>query len=129
MKYAGAAGALLALLAAAAIAASATRTEANNGNLVMEDVPAIPQSVVADLNRYQNTRSAGFRGWDKDGEGIFISFILAGGPADQSGQVRRGDKILSVNGVDLVRATHEDAATALQDLADRKTHGKVVVTM
>ena len=46
----------------------------------------------------------------EDGEGIFVSFILSGGPADISGQVRRGDKILSVNGVDLSRATHEEAA-------------------
>ncbi len=51
----------------------------------------------------------------EDGEGIFISFILAGGPADVSGQVRRGDKILNVNGVDLMRATHEDAAVALKN--------------
>ncbi len=51
----------------------------------------------------------------EDGEGIFISFILAGGPADVSGQIRRGDKILSVNGVDLTRASHEDAAVALKN--------------
>ncbi len=51
----------------------------------------------------------------EDGEGIFISFILAGGPADASGQVRRGDKILSVNGADLSQASHEDAAVALKN--------------
>lgn len=50
----------------------------------------------------------------EDGEGIFISFILAGGPADVSGQVRRGDQILSVNGIDLMSATHEAAAQALK---------------
>ena len=50
----------------------------------------------------------------EDGEGIFISFILAGGPADLSGQIRRGDQILSVNGVDLSSATHEAAAQALK---------------
>ena len=50
----------------------------------------------------------------EDGEGIFISFILAGGPADLSGHVRRGDQILSVNGVDLTSATHEAAAQALK---------------
>ena len=50
----------------------------------------------------------------EDGEGIFISFILAGGPADLSGQVRRGDQILSVNGVELSHATHEAAAQALK---------------
>ena len=32
----------------------------------------------------------------EDGEGIFISFILAGGPADLSGQVKRGDQIILV---------------------------------
>eukprot|EP00095_Tigriopus_kingsejongensis_P000538 maker-scaffold356_size197960-snap-gene-0.36 protein:Tk00538 transcript:maker-scaffold356_size197960-snap-gene-0.36-mRNA-1 annotation:"discs large 1" len=51
----------------------------------------------------------------EDGEGIFISFILAGGPADVSGQIRRGDKILTVNAIDLSRATHEDAAIALKN--------------
>lgn len=33
----------------------------------------------------------------EDGEGIFISFILAGGPADLSGELHKGDQILSVN--------------------------------
>ena len=67
------AAALAGLCAASTSWAEVVRTEANNGQLQMEDVPPIPQSVVADLNRYQNTRSAGFRGWDKDGEGIFVS--------------------------------------------------------
>ncbi|XP_054265733.1 disks large 1 tumor suppressor protein-like isoform X3 [Macrosteles quadrilineatus] len=50
----------------------------------------------------------------EDGEGIFVSFILAGGPADLSGELRRGDQILSVNGVNLRSATHEEAAQALK---------------
>ncbi|CAK9831640.1 Disks large 1 tumor suppressor protein [Anthophora retusa] len=50
----------------------------------------------------------------EDGEGIFISFILAGGPADLSGELRRGDQILSVNGFNLRTATHEEAAAALK---------------
>ncbi|KAL1505197.1 hypothetical protein ABEB36_004816 [Hypothenemus hampei] len=50
----------------------------------------------------------------EDGEGIFISFILAGGPADLSGELKRGDQILSVNGVNLRHATHEEAAQALK---------------
>ncbi len=52
-------------------------TEANNGNLVMEDVPAIPESIVDGLNRYQNVRSAGFRSWDQDGDRIFVSTRFA----------------------------------------------------
>ncbi|XP_044731015.1 disks large 1 tumor suppressor protein isoform X9 [Chrysoperla carnea] len=50
----------------------------------------------------------------EDGEGIFVSFILAGGPADLSGELRRGDQILSVNGINLRNATHEEAAQALK---------------
>ncbi|XP_069825806.1 disks large homolog 2 isoform X4 [Dendropsophus ebraccatus] len=50
----------------------------------------------------------------EDGEGIFISFILAGGPADLSGELQRGDQIISVNGIDLRGASHEQAAAALK---------------
>ncbi|XP_010851493.1 PREDICTED: disks large homolog 2 isoform X1 [Bison bison bison] len=50
----------------------------------------------------------------EDGEGIFVSFILAGGPADLSGELQRGDQILSVNGIDLRGASHEQAAAALK---------------
>ncbi|XP_072897484.1 disks large homolog 1 isoform X24 [Hemitrygon akajei] len=56
----------------------------------------------------------------EDGEGIFISFILAGGPADLSGELRKGDRIISVNSIDLRSATHEQAAAAL------KTAGQAV---
>ena len=51
------------LAAGCAHAAEVTRTEANDGNLAMEDVPAIPQQLVDDLNRYQNVRSATFLDW------------------------------------------------------------------
>nr|XP_049603665.1 discs large homolog 1-like protein isoform X7 [Syngnathus scovelli] len=51
----------------------------------------------------------------EDGEGIFISFILAGGPADLCGELRKGDRLVSVNGVDLRSATHEQAAAALKN--------------
>uniref|UniRef100_A0A8U8B0W6 Uncharacterized protein n=1 Tax=Geospiza parvula TaxID=87175 RepID=A0A8U8B0W6_GEOPR len=57
----------------------------------------------------------------EDGEGIFISFILAGGPADLSGELRKGDQILSVNGVDLRGATHEQAALALKNAGQSVT--------
>ncbi|XP_015758687.1 PREDICTED: disks large homolog 1-like [Acropora digitifera] len=50
----------------------------------------------------------------EDGEGIFISFILAGGVADLSGELRRGDQILAVNDTALQEATHEQAAAALK---------------
>ncbi|XP_057194628.1 disks large homolog 1 isoform X14 [Triplophysa rosa] len=57
----------------------------------------------------------------EDGEGIFISFILAGGPADLCGELRKGDRIVSVNGVDLRNATHEQAAAALKNAGQTVT--------
>ncbi|MFW5662965.1 MAG: S9 family peptidase, partial [Bacteroidota bacterium] len=43
------------------------------GNLVIENVPEIPQTLKNRLMQYQNTRSAGFAGWDARGEGLFIT--------------------------------------------------------
>uniref|UniRef100_A0A3B1JY72 Disks large homolog 1 n=1 Tax=Astyanax mexicanus TaxID=7994 RepID=A0A3B1JY72_ASTMX len=57
----------------------------------------------------------------EDGEGIFISFILAGGPADLCGELRKGDRLISVNGVDLRSATHEQAAAALKNAGQTVT--------
>jgi dipeptidyl aminopeptidase/acylaminoacyl peptidase len=67
--------AALAVLAATpmAIAADVTRTTANSGNLVMEDIPAIPADIVAKLGRYLSVRSAGFTGWTEDGSGMYVS--------------------------------------------------------
>ena len=54
--------------------AQETRTE-NNGNLILEDVPAIPQSIKDDLKRYQNVRSASFRGTHNKNEIIYLNAI------------------------------------------------------
>jgi dipeptidyl aminopeptidase/acylaminoacyl peptidase len=56
-----------------ALGAEPVVTTANNGNLVMEDIPPIPADIVDGLNRYQNVRSAAFREWTADGTGIYIS--------------------------------------------------------
>ncbi|XP_037813229.1 disks large 1 tumor suppressor protein isoform X8 [Lucilia sericata] len=50
----------------------------------------------------------------EDGQGIYVSFILAGGPADLGGELKRGDQLLSCNDIDLRSATHEEAAQALK---------------
>lgn len=85
--------------------------------------PSTPRAVSAeDVSREVRTvilqKGPGGLGFNivggEDGEGIFISFILAGGPADLCGELRRGDQILSVNGVNLRNATHEEAAQALK---------------
>ena len=61
------------ILIASLSAAEVTRTDANNGQLLMEDVPPIPQRLADELNRYQNVRSAEFLDWTTDGQGIFVS--------------------------------------------------------
>jgi hypothetical protein len=53
------------------------------------------------------------------GEGIFISFILTGGPADLSGNLRKGDQIINVNSIDLMQATHEQAADILKNAGNQ----------
>ncbi|KAL3971543.1 hypothetical protein ACER0C_027062 [Sarotherodon galilaeus] len=76
-----------------------------------EDINREPRKVVL----HKSSTGLGFNiVGGEDGEGIFVSFILAGGPADLSGELRRGDQILSVNGIDLQGATHEQAAAALK---------------
>jgi len=32
-----------------------------------------------------------------DNDGIYVSFVLAGGPADITGDLKRGDRLLSVS--------------------------------
>lgn len=62
----------LAVLAAlTSVAFAQERIE--RGNLILENVPDTPAEVAASLRQYQNARSAGFSGFDADGEGIFIS--------------------------------------------------------
>ncbi|XP_023595536.1 disks large homolog 2 isoform X9 [Trichechus manatus latirostris] len=79
--------------------------------LVEDDYTREPRKVVL----HKGSTGLGFNiVGGEDGEGIFVSFILAGGPADLSGELQRGDQILSVNGIDLRGASHEQAAAALK---------------
>ncbi|XP_053704074.1 disks large homolog 4 isoform X6 [Synchiropus splendidus] len=83
-----------------------------------DDVPREPRRVLI----HRGSTGLGFNiVGGEDGEGIFISFILAGGPADLSGELHKGDQILSVNGVDLRMATHEQAAAALKNAGQTVT--------
>ncbi|XP_059610009.1 protein lap4 isoform X4 [Phlebotomus argentipes] len=45
--------------------------------------------------------------------GIFISHVVPGGIASQSGKIRMGDRILKVNGTDVTQATHQEAVMEL----------------
>ncbi len=63
----------LSLCAVVSVHAEVIKTTANNGNLVMENVPSIPTTLVDALNRYQNVRSAPFRAFTQDGNSILVS--------------------------------------------------------
>uniref|UniRef100_A0A3B3B7E9 Discs, large homolog 4a (Drosophila) n=1 Tax=Oryzias melastigma TaxID=30732 RepID=A0A3B3B7E9_ORYME len=83
-----------------------------------DDIPREPRRILI----HRGSTGLGFNiVGGEDGEGIFISFILAGGPADLSGELHKGDQILSVNGVDLRMATHEQAAAALKNAGQTVT--------
>lgn len=63
----------VALLASTAYLDAIEERTLNNGNLVLQDIPEIPQSIVDDLNRYQNVRSASLYGWTQDGNSVLIA--------------------------------------------------------
>jgi len=68
-----AAALLVAVLPLHPATADVTRREMNNGQLILEDIPAIPQSIVDDLNRYQNVRSGSVLDWSADGRSLYVS--------------------------------------------------------
>ncbi|KAG8445104.1 hypothetical protein GDO86_010029 [Hymenochirus boettgeri] len=83
-----------------------------------DDLTSEPRKIIL----HRGTTGLGFNiVGGEDGEGIFISFILAGGPADLSGELQKGDRIVSVNGVDIKNATHEQAAAALKNAGQTVT--------
>ena len=70
--------AILALALCPLVAAQdGDRRTANSGNVVLEDVPEIPDDIGEALRRYQNVRSAGLAGWSADGEAIYIETRFA----------------------------------------------------
>ncbi|KAI0216998.1 Scribble [Lamellibrachia satsuma] len=62
---------------------------------------------------------------------IYISRITEGGAADLDGNMQVGDRIISINGVDMTDATHEDAVGLLTGATNEITlvvyHEKLVV--
>ena len=63
---------LLLLLVFTPCHADVNEWTANDGQLILQDVPEIPVALVDRINQYQNVRSATFLDWTRDGEGIYI---------------------------------------------------------
>ncbi|XP_065575663.1 discs large homolog 1-like protein isoform X4 [Artemia franciscana] len=84
----------------------------------MEDITRSPRSVTL----AKGSQGLGFNiVGGEDGEGIYVSFIAPGGSADRSGELKRGDQIVSVNGTDLRQASHEQAAQILKSTGQTVT--------
>mgnify|MGYP003312070892 FL=1 len=64
---------LLVFISINSLNAQVLTTTENNGNLILEDIPPIPQNLKDDLRKFQNVRSGSFRGFDASGEQLYIS--------------------------------------------------------
>jgi len=80
-------GVILLFLSGNVLAMDVQRWTANDGQLIMEDIPPIPASLPATLSRYQNIRSASFAGWSKNSKNIFIKTRF--GPVTQLHRVNK----------------------------------------
>ena len=63
---------VLALLLPCASAAQEAASRIATGNRITENIPAIPEALAGQLQRYQNTRSARPAGWLADGSGQLV---------------------------------------------------------
>ncbi|MDH4000638.1 MAG: S9 family peptidase [Xanthomonadales bacterium] len=55
-----------------AFASETPEWNTNEGQLILQGVPDIPQALVDRLNQYQNVRSASFVDWTRDGKNMYI---------------------------------------------------------
>lgn len=62
----------LLLLTVSAASADIEERKANNGQVVLQDVPDVPASIHEDLKRYQNVRSANVLDWTGDSKSLFV---------------------------------------------------------
>ncbi len=53
--------------------ADVDRREANNGNVILEAVPQVPEQLRDQLNRYLEVRSAPFSDWSDDGKSVYVT--------------------------------------------------------
>uniref|UniRef100_A0A1I7WXF4 PDZ domain-containing protein n=1 Tax=Heterorhabditis bacteriophora TaxID=37862 RepID=A0A1I7WXF4_HETBA len=64
--------------------------------------------------RVEVSQKGGLPGTGNTVSGIFIKSVLPNSPAGKSGMMNMGDRVISVNDVDLREATHEQAVAAIK---------------
>ncbi|GMS85096.1 hypothetical protein PENTCL1PPCAC_7271, partial [Pristionchus entomophagus] len=65
--------------------------------------------------RVEVSHKGGLPGTGNTVSGIFIKSVLENSPAGQSGAIHMGDRVISVNDIDLRDATHEEAVCAIKN--------------
>ncbi|KAK6024629.1 PDZ/DHR/GLGF domain protein, partial [Ostertagia ostertagi] len=65
--------------------------------------------------RVEVSQKGGLPGTGSTVSGIFIKSVLPNSPAGRSGMMNMGDRVISVNDIDLREATHEQAVNAIKN--------------
>ncbi|CAH1966405.1 unnamed protein product [Acanthoscelides obtectus] len=89
----------------------------------VEDTPTV-QKVLVHTTLIRDSRGLGFsiaggkgsQPFKADSDAIYVSRITDGGVADKDGKLAIGDRVVSINGVDLTGATHNQAVGMLTGL-------------
>lgn len=72
---------------------SVSRRTANDGRVILEDIPEIPERIAESLKRFHNVRSAALQDFSGDGRSVYITTRFAGTPqlhrVDAPGGARR----------------------------------------
>ncbi|XP_050308936.1 protein lap4-like isoform X3 [Anthonomus grandis grandis] len=89
-------------------------------SLIIEDVTLSKEGGSLGFSIIGGTDHSSIPFGDKE-PGIFISHMVPGGTAANSGKLRVGDRILKVNGEDITNFSHEDAVMALLRPGDNIT--------
>ncbi|CAA86769.5 PDZ domain-containing protein [Caenorhabditis elegans] len=90
--------------------------EARTVTLVREPNKSFGISIVG--GRVEVSQKGGLPGTGNTVCGIFIKSVLPNSPAGRSGQMNMGDRVISVNDVDLRDATHEQAVNAIKNASN-----------
>ncbi|CAJ0608515.1 unnamed protein product [Cylicocyclus nassatus] len=68
--------------------------------------------------RVEVSQKGGLPGTGNTVSGIFIKSVLSNSPAGRSGMMNMGDRVISVNDIDLREATHEQAVNAIKNASN-----------
>lgn len=92
--------------------------------LHIENEPPTTQKVMIHTTLIRDSRGLGFsiaggkgsQPFKSDSDAVYISRITDGGVADKDGKLAVGDRVVSINGIDLSTATHTHAVNMLTGL-------------